>query len=68
MRVFAGRTLTHVKTFTEHAGAVTGVVFGADALWLASSSTDRTGAPPPPPPPPPPSAHQPPQATPAPTS
>jgi pre-mRNA-processing factor 19 len=42
LRVFAGRTLTHVKTFTEHAGPVTGVVWGEDAKFLASCSTDRT--------------------------
>lgn len=42
VRLFAGRTLTHVKTFTEHGSTVTGVVFGQDAQWVASSSTDRT--------------------------
>jgi len=42
VRVFAGKTLTHVKTFTDHAAAVTGVAFGDDAKWLVSTSADHT--------------------------
>ncbi len=42
VRVFAGKTLSHVKTFTDHAAPVTGVCFGPDAAWLATASIDRT--------------------------
>lgn len=41
-RVFAGKTLAHVKTFSDHAAPVTGICFGPDATWLATASMDRT--------------------------
>jgi pre-mRNA-processing factor 19 len=42
LRVFAGKTLSHVKTFTDHAAPITGVAFGGDAKWLVSASADNT--------------------------
>jgi pre-mRNA-processing factor 19 len=41
-RVFAGKTLAHVVTFSDHAAPVTGVVFGKDASFVATASIDRT--------------------------
>jgi WD40 repeat protein len=33
-RVFAGKTLAHVKTFSDHAAPVSGICFGPDATWI----------------------------------
>jgi len=42
LRIYAGKTLNHINTFTKHTSAVTDVKFGKDAQWLASTSLDRS--------------------------
>jgi pre-mRNA-processing factor 19 len=42
IRIFTGKTLDHVTTLDGHTDAVTGVKFGRDARFLASTSMDRT--------------------------
>ncbi len=41
-RIFAGKTLAPVVTFSDHAAPVTGACFGPDAAWIATASIDRT--------------------------
>jgi len=41
VRIFSGKSLEHVKTLADHAEVVTGVKFGNDAQFLASTSMDR---------------------------
>jgi len=42
IRVFVGKTLNHVATFTGHQGVVTDAKWGNDAQFLVSTSLDRT--------------------------
>jgi len=42
IRVFTGKQLEFVHTFADHTQGVTDVKFGADALFLVSTSMDRT--------------------------
>jgi len=42
IRIFTGQHLEHVHTLDEHTSDVTDVKFGKDALFLVSSSMDRT--------------------------
>jgi pre-mRNA-processing factor 19 len=42
IRVFTGKNLEHVRTFADHTQTVTGVKWGANAQFLASTSMDRS--------------------------
>jgi len=42
IRVFSGRYLEHVQTYDEHTNDVTGLRWGKDSRWLASTSLDRS--------------------------
>jgi len=42
VRVYMGKTLNHIATYSDHKGDVTDVAFGNNAQWLASTSMDRT--------------------------
>jgi len=42
IRLFVGKTLNHMATFSGHNGQVTDVKWGKDAHFLASSSMDRS--------------------------
>jgi len=42
IRVFMGKSLNHIATYSKHTKAVTGVKWGPKASFLASCSLDRT--------------------------
>jgi len=42
IRIFVGKTLNHMATFSGHSGLVTDVKWGKDAHFLASTSMDRS--------------------------
>jgi len=42
IRVFVGKTLNHIATFTGHQGVVTDAKWGNDAQFLVSTSMDRS--------------------------
>jgi pre-mRNA-processing factor 19 len=42
IRLFVGKTLNHMATFTGHSGIVTDVKWGKDAKFLATTSMDRS--------------------------
>lgn len=42
IRIFSGRNLEYVQTFDEHTKDVTGIQWGRDSKWLATTSLDRS--------------------------
>lgn len=42
VRLYVTRSLDHITTLGDHSGTVTGVRFGADASFVASTSLDRS--------------------------
>jgi pre-mRNA-processing factor 19 len=42
LRVYLCKQWTELKTFNDHTATATGVRFGRNSQWLASTSMDRT--------------------------